>query len=415
MGWGSRRPCRSRACQRVVRRPDEPRALALGLGMGRSLPRRRRAPRPRAAGGRRCWASRSPRCASRRRSRRSACPSRARRAPAELAAFVSVDRRERALHAHGKGYRDVARAFAGDFSGAPDAVALPRDEEDVARILAWCERERLAVVPFGGGTSVVGGVERPGGSAWRGAIAVDLRAMDRVLEVDPVSRAARIQAGATGPRLEEQLAAHGLTLRHYPQSFEHSTLGGWIVTRAGGHFATLYTHVDDLVESVRMVTPRGRLRDPAAAGLRRGARARSSRARLGGDAGDRDRGVDARSPAAEVPRVGERPLRGTCSRERGPRGRSRRAASIRRTAACSTRARPCSTASRPTAARCSCSRSSRRSSRCARRSTGRSRSRSSTAARARGRRRGSTSAAATRARRRGGRRSSTRRTCRARS
>src|SRR5204863_4724294 len=82
-------------------------------------------------------------------------------------------------------------------------------------------------------------------------------ALDQVLEVDMVSRAARIQAGATGPALEDQLRPHGLTLRHFPQSFELSTLGGWIATRAGGHFATLYTHIDDLVESVRAVTPAG--------------------------------------------------------------------------------------------------------------------------------------------------------------
>ena len=88
-------------------------------------------------------------------------------------------------------------------------------------------------------------------------MAVDLRALDRVLEVDPVSRAARIQAGATGPRLEEQLAEHGLTLRFYPQSFELSTLGGWIATRAGGHFASGPTHIDDLVESVRALTVDG--------------------------------------------------------------------------------------------------------------------------------------------------------------
>jgi alkyldihydroxyacetonephosphate synthase len=177
--------------------------------------------------------------------------------PAPLAAFVSTDRLERAMHAHGKGYRDLVRAFTGDFSGAPDVVAFPRGEDEVAAVLAWCEAEWLAVVPFGGGTSVVGGVERPRGGRWRGTVTVDLRAMDQVLEVDAVSRAARIQAGTFGPHLEQQLAAHGLTLRHYPQSFEHSTLGGWIATRAGGHFATLYTHVDDLVESVRMVTPRG--------------------------------------------------------------------------------------------------------------------------------------------------------------
>jgi len=84
-----------------------------------------------------------------------------------------------------------------------------------------------------------------------------MRALDRVLDVDKTSRAARIQAGATGPGLERQLAEHGLTLRHFPQSFEFSTLGGWVATRAGGHFATLYTHIDDLVESVRMITPTG--------------------------------------------------------------------------------------------------------------------------------------------------------------
>jgi len=111
-----------------------------------------------------------------------------------------------------------------------------------------------AAIPFGGGTSVVGGVEPPGD---RPSVTIDLRSMDRVLEVDRSSRAARIQAGAIGPRLEEQLREHELTLRHFPQSFEYSTLGGWIATRAGGHYATLYTHIDDFVESVRAVTPRG--------------------------------------------------------------------------------------------------------------------------------------------------------------
>src|SRR5207237_1656502 len=90
-----------------------------------------------------------------------------------------------------------------------------------------------------------------------GAVSVDLGRLDRVLEVDEVSRAARIQGGASGPGLEEQLAEHGLTLRHFPQSFQFSTLGGWIATRSGGHFATLYTHIDDLVESVRALTPSG--------------------------------------------------------------------------------------------------------------------------------------------------------------
>jgi len=110
-------------------------------------------------------------------------------------------------------------------------------------------------VPFGGGTSVVGGVEAR--DVDRPVVCMDLRRLDRVLEVDAESMAARIQAGATGPGLEGQLKEHGLTLRHFPQSFEYSTLGGWVATRAGGHFATLYTHIDDLVESVRAITPRG--------------------------------------------------------------------------------------------------------------------------------------------------------------
>ena len=114
-----------------------------------------------------------------------------------------------------------------------------------------------AVIPFGGGTSVVGGVEPRVDERFAGVVTIDLKALDRVLELDPVSQAARIQAGATGPGLERQLGEHGLTLRHFPQSFEFSTLGGWIATRAGGHFATLYTHIDDLVESVRALTPTG--------------------------------------------------------------------------------------------------------------------------------------------------------------
>src|SRR5207302_8354162 len=109
----------------------------------------------------------------------------------------------------------------------------------------------------GGGTSVVGGVEPMVGGDYEGVVTIDLRRLDRVLEVDPVSRAARIQAGARGPVLEAQLGEHGLTLRHFPQSFEFSTLGGWIATRSGGHFATLYTHIDELVESVRAITPQG--------------------------------------------------------------------------------------------------------------------------------------------------------------
>jgi alkyldihydroxyacetonephosphate synthase len=124
-------------------------------------------------------------------------------------------------------------------------------------VLSWCADAGAAAIPYGGGTSVVGGVEPRTGDGYAGAVSLDLGALDRVLEVDPVSRAARIQAGTLGPALNEQLAEHRLTLRHFPQSFEYSSLGGWIATRAGGHFATVWTHIDDLVESVRAITPSG--------------------------------------------------------------------------------------------------------------------------------------------------------------
>jgi alkyldihydroxyacetonephosphate synthase len=177
--------------------------------------------------------------------------------PEALAEICSTDDYERALHAYGRSYRDIVRAFRGRFDHPPDVVARPRDEAEVRAVLDWALSAGAAVIPFGGGTSVVGGVEPDVGDGYAGTITIDLKALDRVLEVDPVSNAARIQAGAIGPRVEEQLAGHGMTLRHFPQSFQFSTLGGWIATRAGGHFATLYTHIDDLVESVRAITPAG--------------------------------------------------------------------------------------------------------------------------------------------------------------
>jgi alkyldihydroxyacetonephosphate synthase len=177
--------------------------------------------------------------------------------PPSLSHLFRSDPYERVSHALGRGYRDVVRGFRGRIEDPPDLVAHPGDEREIEAVLAWCAEERLAAIPYGGGTSVVGGVEPRIGDAYPGAVTIDLRRLDRVLEVDDVSRAARIQAGASGPGLEDQLREHGLTLRHFPQSFEFSTLGGWIATRAGGHFATLFTHIDDLVESVRAITPGG--------------------------------------------------------------------------------------------------------------------------------------------------------------
>jgi alkyldihydroxyacetonephosphate synthase len=177
--------------------------------------------------------------------------------PASLAPLCTTEPAERARHTYGKSFRDVVRAFRRDFTHPPDVVALPRTEADVADILDWCGDAGAAAVPYGGGSSVVGGVECDVGDTYRGAVTIDLRHLDEVLEIDETSRTARIQAGVYGPALEDQLRPHGFTLRHFPQSFECSTLGGWIATRSGGHYATLYTHVDDFVESLRVVTPRG--------------------------------------------------------------------------------------------------------------------------------------------------------------
>jgi alkyldihydroxyacetonephosphate synthase len=178
-------------------------------------------------------------------------------APASLAEICASDDHARASHALGKSYGDIVDGFRGRFAHPPDFVARPRDEHDVERVLEWCSAERVAAIPFGGGTSVVGGVTPDVPSGYAGAISLDLRALDRVLEIDQISRAARIQAGAAGPVLERQLAEHGLTLRHFPQSFEYATLGGWIATRAAGHFATARTHIEDFVESTRAITPLG--------------------------------------------------------------------------------------------------------------------------------------------------------------
>nr|HEX4318531.1 FAD-binding oxidoreductase [Kofleriaceae bacterium] len=190
--------------------------------------------------------------------------------PPELAAIASQEPRDRAAHARGRAWPDQLAGLAGDFAGAPDVVVRPRDAADIARVLAVADARGWAVVPFGGGTSVVGGVDaaaarahhlgsRAAGHDREALLSLDLAATAGVHEVDATSRLARIGAGTFGPELEVALAAHGLTLRHFPQSFEHSTLGGWLATRAGGHYATGATHIDDFCHAVTLVTPRGEL------------------------------------------------------------------------------------------------------------------------------------------------------------
>ena len=179
--------------------------------------------------------------------------------PPGLARICTTDTYQRILHAFGQSQPDSIRIYEGDFAHAPDIVAYPETASDIAALYDWCADAGAALIPYGAGSSVVGGVTSDVGVGFNGTVTVDLSRMDRVLEIDDVSRAARIQGGARGPALEAQLKPSGLTLRHFPQSFEHSTFGGWVATRSGGHFATLYTHIDDLVQNVTMVTPAGQM------------------------------------------------------------------------------------------------------------------------------------------------------------
>ena len=174
--------------------------------------------------------------------------------PPSLAHICSADIADRARHSYGRAYRDVVRAFASVYDHPADVVARPANGREVAQIYEWADAVGAAVVPFGGGSSVVGGVnpafDRP-------AIALDTERMSGLIDVDETSLAAHVRAGTYGPELNRQLAEYGLTLRHFPQSFEFSTVGGWIATRAGGHYATGRTHIDDFVESTSMQTPIG--------------------------------------------------------------------------------------------------------------------------------------------------------------
>ena len=160
--------------------------------------------------------------------------------PASLAACCTSERYDRAAHAYGKSYPDYVRAMLGDYDSAPDVVAYPNNEAEISAVMDWAGGVGASLTPFGGGSSVCGGVEaRVDGVRYKAAVTLDLRNLGKVIEVDQISRAALIEGGAYGPSLENQLKPHGLTLRHFPQSFEYSTLGGWIATRSGGHFASL--------------------------------------------------------------------------------------------------------------------------------------------------------------------------------
>ena len=177
--------------------------------------------------------------------------------PSELSGFCTDAKLDRLSHSYGKAFRDIVRALHGQYDNPTDYVAYPESEAQILALIRFCEAEGVSLTPYGGGSSVVGGVEPTRSAGYKGTVTLDMRNFDALLEVDETSRAARVQAGIYGPALEAALKPYGLSPRFYPQSFEFSTLGGWIATRAGGHYCTLYTHIDDILESVRVVTPQG--------------------------------------------------------------------------------------------------------------------------------------------------------------
>ncbi|TSE00172.1 FAD-binding oxidoreductase [Skermania sp. ID1734] len=180
---------------------------------------------------------------------------------------VSTESADRLVHAGGKSTFDLLRRRSNDVQDAPDAVVRPGDHDEVLAVLRWCTDSGIAVVPFGGGTSVVGGLD-PVRNGFPAVIALDLRRLNALTAVDPVSRTATLGAGLTGPEAEKLLATHGFSLGHFPQSFQFASIGGFAATRSSGQASAGYGRFDDMVTHLKVATPRGTLdvgRGPASA------------------------------------------------------------------------------------------------------------------------------------------------------
>jgi alkyldihydroxyacetonephosphate synthase len=171
---------------------------------------------------------------------------------------VREDRAERVAHAAGKGYPDLVRLRAGEPGEAPDAVVYPRRAEQLQALLQLCARRSIAVVPFGGGTSVVGGVA-PLRGEHAAVVALDMRDLGELVKLDGESRIVTVQAGMRAQELERRLAERGLTLGHFPQSFEYVSLGGCAATRSAGQASTGYGRFEELVVGLRMSAPAGEI------------------------------------------------------------------------------------------------------------------------------------------------------------
>ena len=179
----------------------------------------------------------------------------------DLPAPTSTDRADRLLHARGRGFSDLVRLRTGTLPALPDAVVRPEDAADVHEVLRVCSREGVRVIPWGGGTSVTGGVNAQPDPA--PAVVLDLERLSGLVRVDARSGHATFRAGTLGPAIEAALAPHRLTLGHFPQSWELSTLGGWIATRSSGQESLGFGRIEDMVAGLELVAPAGRLSLPA--------------------------------------------------------------------------------------------------------------------------------------------------------
>ena len=174
------------------------------------------------------------------------------------AEYCRMADRDRLLHAGGKSTFDMLRRKDAGIQDAPDAVLLPADDDAVAAILRYCSERRIAVIPFGGGTNVVGGLD-PTRGEFGAVLSLDLRRLDRLISLDEVAGEAVLEAGVTGPDAERLLGEHGFSLGHFPQSFEYATIGGFAATRSSGQDSAGYGRFNDMVTGLRMVTPAGTL------------------------------------------------------------------------------------------------------------------------------------------------------------
>ncbi len=174
--------------------------------------------------------------------------------------LINKEPTDRLLHARGQSFPDWVALRTGRVDSFPDGVAYPETSEDIRQLLSYAKASGAAVIPYGGGTSVVGHINPPHGD--RPVLTIDMGRMNRLLDLDEESLIATFQAGATGPEVESQLRAHGHTLGHFPQSFEYSTLGGWVATRSSGQQSYYYGRIEQLFAGGLMETPSGTLEIP---------------------------------------------------------------------------------------------------------------------------------------------------------